>query len=77
LNRPTSSTHSKKRPGGPTVRASEPCSIHFDAVQVSGGNGYSKEHPVEKLMRDAKLVQRYEGTNWIQRLVIAQELSCN
>jgi acyl-CoA dehydrogenase len=51
--------------------------ISVDAVQIFGGNGYSKEYPVEKLMRDAKLVQRYEGTNWIQRLVIAQELSCN
>ncbi len=46
-----------------------------DAVQVFGGNGYTKEYPVEKLMRDAKLMQIYEGTNQIQRLVIARELS--
>ncbi|MDJ0786811.1 MAG: acyl-CoA dehydrogenase family protein, partial [Myxococcota bacterium] len=42
-----------------------------DAVQIFGGNGYTKEYPVEKLMRDAKLMQIYEGTNQIQRLVIA------
>ena len=46
-----------------------------DAVQVFGGNGYTKEYPVEKLMRDAKLMQIYEGTNQIQRLVIARELA--
>jgi len=48
--------------------------VTTDAVQVFGGNGYSKEYPVEKLMRDAKLMQIYEGTNQIQRLVIAREL---
>jgi acyl-CoA dehydrogenase len=45
-----------------------------DAVQVFGGNGYTREYPVEKLMRDAKLMQIYEGTNQIQRVVIAREL---
>jgi acyl-CoA dehydrogenase len=45
-----------------------------DAVQVFGGNGYTKDYPVEKLMRDAKLMQIYEGTNQIQRVVIAREL---
>ena len=45
-----------------------------DAVQIFGGNGYTKEYPVEKLMRDAKLMQIYEGTNQIQRLVISREL---
>ncbi len=45
-----------------------------NAVQVFGGNGYTKEYPVEKLMRDAKLMQIYEGTNQIQSLVIAREL---
>ena len=45
-----------------------------DAVQVFGGYGYIKEYPVEKLMRDAKLFQIYEGTSQIQRLVIAKEL---
>ena len=43
-------------------------------MQIFGGNGYTKEYPVEKLMRDAKLMQIYEGTNQIQRLVIAREL---
>jgi acyl-CoA dehydrogenase len=45
-----------------------------DAVQVFGGNGYVKEYPVEKLMRDAKVLQIYEGTSQIQRLVIARAL---
>jgi acyl-CoA dehydrogenase len=45
-----------------------------DAVQVFGGYGYTKEYPVEKLMRDAKLLQIYEGTSQIQRMVIARNL---
>ena len=45
-----------------------------DAIQIFGGNGYTREYPVEKLMRDAKLMQIYEGTNQIQRVVIAREL---
>jgi acyl-CoA dehydrogenase len=44
-----------------------------DAVQVFGGYGFIKEYPVEKLMRDAKIMQLYEGTSQIQRLVIAKE----
>jgi len=48
--------------------------VTTEAVQIFGGNGYSKEYPVEKLMRDAKLMQIYEGTQEIQRLVIAREL---
>jgi acyl-CoA dehydrogenase len=48
--------------------------VTTDAVQVFGGYGYMKEYPVEKLMRDAKLFQIYEGTSQIQRLVIAREL---
>ena len=47
--------------------------ITTDAVQIFGGYGYSEEYPVEKLMRDAKLIQIYEGTSQIQRLVIARE----
>ena len=43
-----------------------------DAVQVFGGYGYTKEYPVEKLMRDAKLLQIYEGTSQVQRIVIAR-----
>ena len=45
-----------------------------DAVQVFGGYGYSAEYPVEKLMRDAKIYQIYEGTSQIQRVIIAREL---
>ncbi|MEM6995275.1 MAG: acyl-CoA dehydrogenase family protein [Myxococcota bacterium] len=45
-----------------------------DAVQVFGGYGYTKEYPVEKLMRDAKLMQIYEGTSQVQRMVIGKNL---
>jgi len=48
--------------------------VTTDAVQVLGGYGYMKEYPVEKMMRDAKITQIYEGTNQIQRNVIALEL---
>jgi acyl-CoA dehydrogenase len=48
--------------------------ISVDAVQVYGGYGFIKEYPVEKLMRDAKIMQLYEGTSQIQRLVIAKEV---
>jgi acyl-CoA dehydrogenase len=48
--------------------------VATDAVQVFGGYGYTKEYPVEKIFRDVKLVQIYEGTSQIQRLVIARHL---
>jgi acyl-CoA dehydrogenase len=48
--------------------------VTTDAVQIFGGYGYTKEYPVEKLMRDAKLIQIYEGTSQVQRVVIAREL---
>ena len=48
--------------------------VATDAVQVFGGYGYSNEYPVEKLMRDAKIFQIYEGTSQIQRLIISKEL---
>jgi alkylation response protein AidB-like acyl-CoA dehydrogenase len=48
--------------------------ITTDAVQVLGGYGYVREYPVERLMRDAKITQIYEGTNQIQRIVIAREI---
>ena len=48
--------------------------ISTDAVQILGGYGYSKEYPVEKMMRDAKIFQIFEGTNQIQRIVIARAL---
>ena len=49
-------------------------SVTTDAVQIFGGYGYTKDYPVEKLMRDAKLLQIYEGTSQIQRIVIAREM---
>ena len=48
--------------------------VTTDAVQVFGGPGYTREFPVERFMRDAKIMQIYEGTNQIQRIVIAREL---
>ncbi|MBK9088706.1 MAG: acyl-CoA dehydrogenase family protein [Holophagales bacterium] len=48
--------------------------VATDAVQVHGGYGYSHEYPVEKLMRDAKIYQIYEGTSQIQRLIICKEI---
>jgi acyl-CoA dehydrogenase len=55
--------------------SSEACmKITIDAVQIFGGYGYMKEYPVEKLMRDAKLLQIYEGTSQIQHVVIARDL---
>ena len=49
--------------------------VTTDAVQVFGGYGNSREYPVEKLMRDAKIYQIYEGTSQIQRVIIARELA--
>jgi cyclohexane-1-carbonyl-CoA dehydrogenase len=48
--------------------------VTTDAIQVLGGYGYMKDHPVERMFRDAKLTQIFEGANQIQRLVIAREL---
>jgi acyl-CoA dehydrogenase len=48
--------------------------VTTDAVQIFGGYGYTKDYPVEKLMRDSKLLQIYEGTSQIQRIVIAREI---
>jgi alkylation response protein AidB-like acyl-CoA dehydrogenase len=49
--------------------------VTTDAVQIFGGYGYTREYPVERFMRDAKVTQIYEGTNQVQRLVIARELA--
>jgi alkylation response protein AidB-like acyl-CoA dehydrogenase len=48
--------------------------VATDAVQIFGGYGYTREFPVERYMRDAKIMQIYEGTNQIQRVIIAKEL---
>ena len=48
--------------------------ITTDAVQLLGGCGYVKDYPVERMMRDAKITQIYEGTNQIQRMVMARQL---
>ncbi|NMA70013.1 MAG: acyl-CoA dehydrogenase, partial [Desulfitobacterium sp.] len=48
--------------------------VSVDAVQVLGGYGYIRDYQVERMMRDAKITQIYEGTNQIQRLVIAKTL---
>jgi alkylation response protein AidB-like acyl-CoA dehydrogenase len=49
--------------------------VTTDAVQVLGGYGYIDEYPVERMMRDAKITQLYEGTQQVQRLVIARALA--
>ena len=49
-------------------------SVTTDCVQALGGYGYIREYPVERMMRDAKITQIYEGTNQIQRVVIARSL---
>jgi alkylation response protein AidB-like acyl-CoA dehydrogenase len=48
--------------------------VTTEAVQILGGYGYIREYPVERMMRDAKITQIYEGTNEVQRLVIAREM---
>ena len=62
------SSHAKRFAADTAMR------VATDAVQVYGGYGFIKEYPVEKLMRDAKIMQLYEGTSQIQRLVIAREI---
>ena len=55
--------------------ASEHCQkVVSDAVQIFGGNGFNSEYPVEKLMRDAKIYQIYEGTTQIQKIIIGKEM---
>ena len=58
----------------PSSSTSARCPRHSGHVQIFGGNGYSKEYPVEKLMRDAKVLQIYEGTSQIQRMIIARHI---
>ena len=48
--------------------------VALEAIQILGGYGYSREYPVEKLLRDAKIFQIFEGTNEVQRIVIAKNV---
>jgi len=48
--------------------------VTTEPLQIVGGYGYMKDYPMEKLMRDAKLLQIYEGTNEIQRLIVSREV---
>ena len=48
--------------------------VTVDAVQLLGGSGYVRDFPVERFMRDAKITQIYEGTNQVQRIVMARQL---
>ena len=65
---PSQSSHAKR------FAADTAMKVATDAVQIYGGYGFIKDYPVEKLMRDAKIMQLYEGTSQIQRLVIAREI---
>jgi alkylation response protein AidB-like acyl-CoA dehydrogenase len=49
-------------------------SVTTDAVQLLGGYGFTQDFPVERMMRDAKITQIYEGTNQVQRMVMARQL---
>jgi acyl-CoA dehydrogenase len=62
------SSHAKRFAADAAMR------VASDAVEIYGGYGFIKHYPVEKLMRDAKIMQLYEGTSQIQRLVIAREI---
>jgi alkylation response protein AidB-like acyl-CoA dehydrogenase len=57
-----------------TMASDVAMSVTTDAVQLLGGNGYTRDFPVERMMRDAKITQIYEGTNQIQRMVMARQL---
>jgi len=57
-----------------SLRAAGPAAPITDAVQLFGGYGYTRDFPVERMMRDAKITQIYEGTNQIQRVVMSRAL---
>jgi alkylation response protein AidB-like acyl-CoA dehydrogenase len=57
-----------------TLASDTAMKVTTDAVQILGGYGYMKEFPVERMMRDAKVTQIFEGTNQIQRMLIARDL---
>jgi alkylation response protein AidB-like acyl-CoA dehydrogenase len=67
----TGARHSKESAMAKLMASTTAVYCAEEAVQIFGGNGYSKEYPVEKLMRDAKICDIYEGTNEVQRMVIA------
>ena len=54
-----------------------PCDVTRRAVQLFGGYGYTRDYPVERMMRDAKITEIYEGTSEVQRMVIAANLKVN
>jgi alkylation response protein AidB-like acyl-CoA dehydrogenase len=57
-----------------TVASDTAMAVTTDAVQLLGGYGYVRDYPVERMMRDAKITQIYEGTNQVQRMVMARQL---
>ncbi|MGH3250781.1 MAG: acyl-CoA dehydrogenase family protein, partial [Trebonia sp.] len=57
-----------------TMASDVAMSVTTDAVQLLGGYGYVNDYPVERMMRDAKITQIYEGTNQVQRMVMARQL---
>ena len=71
---PVRATPRAGRPSPSSSPAMPRCAVTTDAVQVLGGYGYVNEYPVERMMRDAKITQIYEGTQQIQRLVVARAL---
>ena len=60
--------------GGEGFASDVAMQVTTDAVQLFGGAGYTQDFPVERMMRDAKITQIYEGTNQVQRMVIARSL---
>jgi alkylation response protein AidB-like acyl-CoA dehydrogenase len=57
-----------------TTASDAAMAVTTDAVQLLGGYGYTRDFPVERMMRDAKITQIYEGTNQVQRMVMARQL---
>lgn len=70
----TGQSHSKEASMAKMFASDTAMKVTTDAVQIFGGYGYTAEYPVERLMRDAKVTQIYEGTNQVQRIIIAKEL---
>jgi len=66
--------YSKEASMAKTLASDTAMKVTTDAVQVFGGNGYCQDYPVERLMREAKVLQIVEGTNQIQRMIIAKEI---